>query len=76
MNIPGTVERAFELARSGSCPTMLDIKKQLKREQHSSVDMHLQGSLVKQLREVCRQRTEFLQSPRKSAEYEAANAPK
>jgi len=46
-----TVERAFDLAETGSCETVNDIRSQLKREQHESVDAHLAGSSIqKQLR--------------------------
>lgn len=46
-----TVERAFDLAETGTCITVNDIRTQLKREQHESVDAHLAGqSIQKQLR--------------------------
>ena len=46
-----TVERAFELARSGEYPAIADIRRQLKIEGFGSVDQHFSGpSLVKQLR--------------------------
>lgn len=47
-----TVERAFDLAETGPCDTVNEIRSQLKREQHESVDAHLAGSSIqKQLRE-------------------------
>lgn len=41
-----TIERAFALAEEGSCKTITDLRVQLKREQHESVDAHLSGSAV------------------------------
>jgi len=41
-----TIERAFMLAEEGNCRTVSDIRVQLKREQHESVDAHLAGSSV------------------------------
>lgn len=42
-----TVERAFELARSGACKTILEIRSQLKRERYGSVDGHLDGPVLR-----------------------------
>jgi hypothetical protein len=51
----GTVERAFELARMGSCRTVEDIRCCLSHESHSSVDAHLAGAGIrKQLKELMR----------------------
>jgi hypothetical protein len=51
-----TVERAFELARAGSCRTIEEIARQLKEEQQDSVDAHLGGSSIrKDLRQLCAQ---------------------
>ena len=48
-----TVERAFELARSGQCDNLPDIVAALKGERHESVDAHLAGpSIRKDLRRV------------------------
>jgi hypothetical protein len=48
-----TLERAFELAGSGSCRTISDLEKQLKREGFSQVAAHLSGlSIRKQLRNI------------------------
>ena len=46
-----TVERAFELARSGDCDNLPAIAAALKGEQHEAVDAHLAGpSIRKDLR--------------------------
>jgi triacylglycerol esterase/lipase EstA (alpha/beta hydrolase family) len=46
-----TVSRAFEIARSGTCRTVDDLRKKLKAERCDSVDSHLSSaSLTKQLR--------------------------
>jgi hypothetical protein len=42
-----TVERAFELARSGECSGMSEITAQLKREWHEAVDAHLAGPSIR-----------------------------
>lgn len=48
----GTVERAFELARSGECCTVAEIEKRLSAEFHESVYEHLSGLFIRgQLRE-------------------------
>lgn len=50
---PTTVERAFELARSGRCDNLPAIVAALKGERHESVDAHLAGpSIRKDLRKV------------------------
>jgi hypothetical protein len=38
-----TIERAFELARSGECRTMPELKHRLRRERLDCVDSHLAG---------------------------------
>ena len=43
----GTVERAFQLARSGECFNVEDIRRQLRREQCSNIDAHLAGSSIR-----------------------------
>jgi hypothetical protein len=49
-----TVERAFELARAGSCRTIEEIAAQLKLENQEAVDAHLFGSAIrKDLRQAC-----------------------
>jgi hypothetical protein len=48
---PTTVERAFELARSGRCDNLPAIVAMLKGERHEAVDAHLAGpSIRKDLR--------------------------
>ncbi|MES3151477.1 hypothetical protein [Sphingomonas faeni] len=45
-----TVERAFELARSGSCNSVNDLRQRLRREGYDAVHIHLHGaSINKQL---------------------------
>ncbi len=54
MHSPTTLERAFTLARSGSCATVSDIRLALKRERHDQVEGHLAGlSIGRQLRSLC-----------------------
>lgn len=49
---PTALERAFALARSGTCASVSDIRKQLKEEGLS--DRDLEGpSLLRQLRALC-----------------------
>lgn len=43
----GTVERAFELAASGACRTIDDIRRRLGTEGYPSVDAHLAGSAIR-----------------------------
>ena len=42
-----TVERAYELARSGSCSTVKDIARQLMKEQYEGIHAHLSGDVLK-----------------------------
>jgi hypothetical protein len=42
-----TIERAFELARSGECRTLPELKQRLRQERLESVDSHLAGKLTK-----------------------------
>jgi hypothetical protein len=42
-----TVERAYELARSGSCGTVDDIRRALTAEQYPSVQAHLAGPSIR-----------------------------
>jgi ribosomal protein L29 len=47
----GTVERAFELARTGGCRSVDEIRRTLVAERYESVLSHLSApSLVRQLR--------------------------
>ena len=51
MNETSIVRRAFELARSGSCRSVADIRAKLKAEGYWSVTEHLDGqSIQRQLR--------------------------
>ena len=43
----GTVERAFELAKSGTCHDIADIRRQLEKEGYSGVPQHLSGLLIR-----------------------------
>jgi hypothetical protein len=57
MHRPGTIERAYELARFGPCVNVDEIRSQLKREFHESVDSHLGSpSLGRDLRKLCASR--------------------
>jgi hypothetical protein len=48
----GTVERAFELARSGKYLSVDEVRRQLRTEGSTDVQAHLGGSsIVKQLRQ-------------------------
>ena len=50
-NRPSPLERALELARSGDCANLLDLKDQLRAEGHPTYQ--IQGpALLKQLREL------------------------
>jgi hypothetical protein len=40
-------ERAFELARSGQCRSMDEMRRKLKAEQFENVDGHLSGGTIK-----------------------------
>ena len=54
MQEPTTLERAFALARSGSCASVAEIRMMLKRERYDQVEAHLAGpSLSRQLRALC-----------------------
>ena len=48
-----TLERAFQLARSGDCTSMTDLAKALKKERHEGVESHLMGPKLRiQLRTI------------------------
>lgn len=54
MQSPSTLERAFALARSGTCSSLDEIRRTLKRERYDQVEAHLAGSSIgKQLRALC-----------------------
>jgi hypothetical protein len=60
---PTTLERAYELARSGECATVSDIRERLKRERFDSVAGQLSGRrLTEDLRRLCRESTAASQS--------------
>jgi hypothetical protein len=42
-----TIERAFEVASSGECRTMDELKRRLRREQFEAVEFHLAGKSIK-----------------------------
>lgn len=42
-----TVERAFELARSGECRTFSDIRRRLKQEGHGDTNRQLDGRFIR-----------------------------
>jgi hypothetical protein len=49
-----TIERAYELARSGECATVGEIKARLKADRFSDVDAQLYGrTLLTALRNLC-----------------------
>jgi hypothetical protein len=49
-----TVERAFELARSGVCHSVDEIAGRLQREQFEAVEAHLSGPQIRRdLRQLC-----------------------
>lgn len=51
---PTTLERAYELARSGECRTVSDVKARLQQEGHERVQDRLYGgSLTSALRKLC-----------------------
>lgn len=41
-----TIERAWELARSGSCRTIAEIRKALRAEKFDLVDSHIAGKAI------------------------------
>ena len=51
---PTTIERAYELARSGECATITDIKKRLDKEGYPDAGGQLYGrTLQTELRRLC-----------------------
>lgn len=65
---PTTIERAYELARSGTCTNITDIEKALKREGFSSVEAHLHGSSIRSgLRQLCAEARKRRGSPAEDA---------
>jgi hypothetical protein len=54
MTAPTTIERAFALARSGTCRTVNDIRMQLRAERFDLIEAHLAGpAITRQLRQLC-----------------------
>lgn len=51
------VQRAFELARSGECRSVEDVRRRLKAERFENVDGHISGPTIK------RQLMEAMRSP-------------
>lgn len=43
----GTVARAFEIARSGTCKNLQELRRQLKTEGCPAIDEHLSGQTIK-----------------------------
>ncbi|MEG3083399.1 hypothetical protein U1707_07070 [Sphingomonas sp. PB2P12] len=41
-----TVERAFELAKSGACASVNDLRQRLRREGYDAVHLHLHGASI------------------------------
>jgi hypothetical protein len=65
MTIPTTLERAFELARSGDCSSLQDIRRRLKSEGFDQVEAHLAGPAIgKQLRRLCEEARTTSAEPR------------
>ena len=51
LNTTRVLERAFELARSGRCPNLDDLRRRLQQEGYHGVEEHLRGTtLRRQLR--------------------------
>ena len=47
MNNTRVLERAFELARSGRCPNLDDLRRQLQQEGYHGVEEHLRGTMLR-----------------------------
>jgi hypothetical protein len=51
VNRPSVIERAFQLARSGRCATVADIRLQLTEEQYTTAESVIRGgALINQLK--------------------------
>lgn len=51
---PTTIERAYELARSGECRTLSDVKQRLSADGHDRIQEHLYGGTISAaLRKLC-----------------------
>ena len=42
-----TIERAYQIAKSGGCADLRDIRRQLKQEGYEGVDAHFSGASIK-----------------------------
>lgn len=47
MNKPTVIERAFDVARSGRCKSIDEVRAILSREGHFNVDAHLSGGVLR-----------------------------
>ena len=66
----GVVERAFELARTGRCRTVDEIRKRLARESYVAVDAHLAGaSIRRQLKALMRDAPECSMLPAEAIDH-------
>jgi hypothetical protein len=45
--MPATIQRAYEIARSGDCTSLDELVQQLKTEQFEGVDMHIASASVR-----------------------------
>jgi hypothetical protein len=71
-SLPSTVERAYQLARSGQCPTINDIKIRLRAEGCPQIAAHLAGLTIQRaLRDLCA--AAVLERPRPAAPEPAAS---
>lgn len=62
---PTTIERAYELARSGECRTLSDVKQRLSADGHDRIQEHLYGATVSSaLRKLCQ--THYVPRPEES----------
>ena len=51
---PDIVERAYQLAKSGACENLHDIRGRLRKEGYSSVEQHLSAPMLSRtLRGIC-----------------------
>ena len=47
MAAEGTVARAFELAKEGTCRSLTEIRRRLKEEGYGNTEAHLAGSSIR-----------------------------
>jgi hypothetical protein len=56
MNDVGTIERAYALAKSGQCRNVEEVRRKLREQGATQVDLHLSGKLIRrQLARMCRE---------------------